>query len=111
MASRKTPIKEVEETTEAPVEVEATEVAEKKGDKYDPLEPVKAFYFKDSGRYRDDITVGYNGTFYKVQRGVEVEVPRVVDEIIRQSMAQDLQSAMYQERLQNEYAAESRKYE
>lgn len=111
MATKKTPIKEVEETSEAPAEVEVKEVKKSKGDKYDPMEPVKAFYFKDSGKYRDDITVGYNGKFYKVQRGIEVTVPRVVDEIIKQSMAQDLQSALYQERLQNEFAAESKKYE
>lgn len=111
MASKKTPIKEVEETLEAPAEVEVKEVKKKKGDKYDPMELVPAFYFKDNGKYKDDITVGYNGRFFKIRRGVEVMVPRVVDEIIKQSMAQDLQSAMYQERLQNEFAEASKKYD
>ncbi len=45
--------------------------------------------FKDNGRYKGDEFVGYNGTFYKIQRGVEVEVPLGVAEIIEQSLKQD----------------------
>lgn len=106
MATKKTPIKDVDEVSG---EIEATEV-KNESEKYDPMELVRVKYFKDNGRYKDDITVGYNGRMYKVQRGVYVEIPRVVDEIIQQSFAQDLHSAEYQERLQNEYLEESRKY-
>ena len=45
--------------------------------------------FKDNGRYKDDLFVGYNGTFYTIQRGVDVEVPLGVAEIIEQSLKQD----------------------
>ena len=109
MATKKTPIKEVDETLEAPVEVEAKEVT-KKSEKYDPMEPVRVRYFKDNDKYKGDIFVGYNGRTFQIQRGVEIEVPRIVDEIIRQSEEQDLHSAEYQERLQAEYEEESRKY-
>ena len=38
------------------------------------------------------MTVGVNGVFYKVQRGVEVEVPDFVAEVIRNSERQDEQT-------------------
>ena len=50
---------------------------------------VKIHLFKDSGRYKDDLFVGLNGTFYTIQRGVDVEVPAGVAEIIINSMKQD----------------------
>lgn len=50
---------------------------------------VKIRLFKDNGRYKDDVFVGYNGKFYTIQRGVDVEVPRAVAEIIQQSIKQD----------------------
>ena len=34
-----------------------------------------------------DLTVGVNGVMYRIQRGVEVEVPKVVAEVIEQSEA------------------------
>ena len=106
MATKKTPIKDVEE---ASVEVEAKEVT-KKGDTYDPMEPVERLYFKDNGKYKDDIFVGYNGVGYIIKRGVKVLVPRVVDEIIQQSMQQNQAAVEYSERMQAEYEAEAIKY-
>ena len=49
--------------------------------------------FKDSGKYKDDVIVGLNGKFWQIQRGVEVEVPDDVAEIIIQSMKQDDETA------------------
>jgi hypothetical protein len=45
--------------------------------------------FKDSGRYKDDIIVGVNGKNWQIKRGEEVNIPRYVFEIIKQSIAQD----------------------
>lgn len=45
--------------------------------------------FKDNGKYKDDLFVGLNGTFYTIQRGIDVEVPAGVAEIIINSMKQD----------------------
>ena len=106
MATKKTPIKDVEE---ASVEVEAKEVT-KKGDTYDPMEPVERLYFKDNGKYKNDIFVGYNGVGYIIKRGVKVKVPRVVDEIIQQSMEQSQAAVEYSEKLQKEYEEEAVKY-
>lgn len=38
--------------------------------------------FKDGDRYKDDLTVGVNGKFWTIQRGVPVTVPRCVAEVI-----------------------------
>lgn len=49
--------------------------------------------FKDSGKYKNDVLVGVNGKFWQIQRGVDVEVPDYVAEIIRQSIEQDNRTA------------------
>lgn len=49
--------------------------------------------FKDSKEYKDDLTVIVNGKAYKIQRGVEVSVPKSVAEIIEHSAAQDEKTA------------------
>lgn len=38
--------------------------------------------FKDSGKYKDDVTVGINGTIWQIQRGKTVEVPRKVAKVL-----------------------------
>ncbi|MBP3703637.1 MAG: hypothetical protein J6I65_07595 [Lachnospiraceae bacterium] len=58
----------------------------------DEIKMVKIKLFKDNKTYKDDVTVGVNGVFYKVQRGVEVEVPDFVAEVIRNSERQDAQT-------------------
>jgi len=65
-------------------------------------EKVTIRLFKDSDRYKDDVTVGYNGKFYKIRRGVDVDVPRAVAEILRQSQEQDERTA---EMIEKEQAA------
>ena len=49
---------------------------------------VKIKLFKDNDRYKDDLFVGLNGRRYNIKRGVEVEVPGCVAEIIRVSEKQ-----------------------
>jgi hypothetical protein len=51
---------------------------------------VKIRLFKDGGKYKHPVPVGVNGKQYLVQRGVEVEVPESVAEVLNNSMAQDL---------------------
>lgn len=74
-----------------PVEEVKEEIEEVKEE--DPMRKVKVRLFKDSGKYRNDLIVGYNGRMYQIKRGVEVEVPWAVAEIIRESLEQDQATA------------------
>ena len=47
---------------------------------------VTVHLFRDSGKYADDLVVGVNGKFYKVKRGVDVDVPEDVARVIERSM-------------------------
>ena len=51
-------------------------------------ELVKIKLFKDKGKYFDDVTVIINGKSYLIKRGVEVEVPRKVAQVIADSERQ-----------------------
>lgn len=50
---------------------------------------VKIHLFKDSKAYVDDVFVGVNGKTYQIKRGVDVEVPECVAEVLRNSEMQD----------------------
>ena len=50
---------------------------------------VKIKLFKDYGEYRDDVFVAVNGESYLIQRGVEVEVPDYIAEVLEHSAQQD----------------------
>lgn len=71
------------------------------------LEPVTIRLFKDSGKYKDDAHVGYNGKFYVIQRGVEVQVPRAVANILMNSENQDAQTAILIEKESSGYRERS----
>lgn len=45
--------------------------------------------FKDNDKYKDDLTVGRNGYFYRIQRGVSVKVPKGIAEIIENQERMD----------------------
>ena len=60
---------------------------------------VKIKLFKGSGKYADDVFVGLNGNTYLIKRGVEVEVPVGVAEILEHSAQQDALTAQKQEEL------------
>ena len=49
---------------------------------------VKIHLFKDNKNYNGDVFVGVNGRTFQIQRGVEVEVPECVAEVLRNSEAQ-----------------------
>lgn len=75
------------------------------------MERVPFRAFKGSGKYKEDITVGYNGRVYVIKRGVEVMIPRAVAKIIYQQEEQDQKTEELIERETSRFAAESRKYE
>ena len=50
---------------------------------------VKIKLFKDYGEYRDDVFVAVNGESYLIQRGVDVEVPDGIAEVLAHTAKQD----------------------
>lgn len=63
-----------------------------------PVKPdkkmVRIKLFKDSTNYKDDVFVSVNGENYLIQRGVEVEVPDYIAEVLKHSETQDMMTAM-----------------
>ncbi len=59
--------------------------------------------FKDNAKYRDDVYVAVNDRSFLIKRGVEVTVPRFVEEVLRNSLAQDEYVASLVEKLQADY--------
>lgn len=53
------------------------------------VETVTVRLFKDNSKYKDPVFVGINGKNYLIERGKEVEVPRCVSEVLKNSLAQD----------------------
>ena len=62
---------------------------------------VRIRLFKDNSRYKGDLFVSVNGVNYKIRRGVEVEVPAYVAEVLEnaQMMADD--ARRYVDRMAN----------
>lgn len=56
---------------------------------------VKIRLFYDGEKYKDDVFVGVNGKRYQIKRGVEVEVPLAVKEVLDNSMRQDAAANRY----------------
>lgn len=52
----------------------------------------------------DDVFVSVNGERFQIQRGVEVEVPYYVAEVLEHSESQDLAAIAYRERLEKQFA-------
>lgn len=46
---------------------------------------VRIRLFKDDNEYRDDLIASVNGRTYTIKRGVDVEVPECIAEVIRHS--------------------------
>lgn len=69
--------------------VQDTEAAKK--DTMDTLEKDTEVIhlFKDSQRYKAPVFVGVNGETYLIQRGVDVEVPKAIAEVLRHSEEMD----------------------
>ena len=54
---------------------------------------MKIKLFKDNSRYKEDLFVSVNGVNYKIRRGVEVEGPPEVAEVLEHSQMQDERTA------------------
>jgi hypothetical protein len=80
---------------------EEVDVPENQGE---PME--KIFLFKDDGAYKDDLFVSVNGRNFQIQRGVEVEVPACVAEVIRNSDRQKQLAEQRLEKLVEQYIKE-----
>lgn len=86
--------------TAAPAEAETA--AEAKTAAGAEEEMVRIHLFKDSTRYNAPVFVGVNGRNYLVQRGMDVEVPREVAEVLEHSQAQDIVARERSDRMQAE---------
>ena len=70
----------------------------------DPMKRmVKIRLFKDNEKYKDDLFVSLNGMAYQIQRGIVVEVPEVVAEIIKRSEEADANTSMMIDSAKSEY--------
>ena len=61
---------------------------------------VRIRLFKDNSRYKGDLFVSVNGVNYKIRRGVEVEVPPEVAEVLEHSIKQDAEAARKSQAMQ-----------
>ena len=71
-------------------------------------EEVEIQLFKDSGKYKDDVYVAVNGQNCLIQRGKPVKVKRKFAEVLRQSLAQDNETADMIRELESEYEKRTR---
>lgn len=71
-------------------------------------EKVTVNLFLDNDKYKDDVMVNVNGKLWQIQRGVDVQVPRYVAEVLENSMKQDRATALRIRELESKYEAESK---
>lgn len=83
MAVKKQEAAQAAQTEEAKTEESKTAAAPEEGAAEQDTEVIRLF--KDSHRYREPVFVGVNGETYLVQRGVPVEVPKAVAEVLQHS--------------------------
>ena len=103
----KAKIETLEEENGAKLEPEMTEEESRKY----WAEPVKIKLFKDSGKYKDDLFVAVNGKSYQIKRGVEVEVPRNVAEVIAQAQENEENNSVLFEEMSSEFQEKSKRFE
>lgn len=65
---------------------------------------VKVRLFRDSNQYKDSLFVAVNGESYMIPRGVEVEVPYYIAEVIENSLREDQKTAEQLRILEENYA-------
>ena len=88
----------------------ATKQATKKKDPKEYLfEPVTVTLVKDDLRYTDDVTVTYNGVNYQIKRGIPVEVPRIIQMILDDSLRQKTAATDYSRNLEEKFYQETRR--
>ena len=71
-------------------------------DPWKDMVPIRLF--KDNGNYRDDVFVSVNGHNFQIQRGVTVEVPRCIAEVLTHSEEQDQAASLMVDQLEQEYS-------
>ena len=71
-------------------------------------QPVTIKLFKDNGKYRDDVYVAVNDRSYLIKRGVEVTVPRFIEQALKNSLSQDEYVASLVEKLQSDFEKSNR---
>lgn len=84
------------------MEDKVADVAKSTAQAIEEEERVRIKLFKDDKDYKDDFVCGINGKIYQIQRGVYVDVPKSVAEIIEHSESQDARTAMMIEQLVTE---------
>lgn len=62
-------------------------------DNKDMNDKVTIKLFKDNKKYKEDVFVSVNGENFLIQRGVEVEVPRYIKEVLDNSFKQDIETS------------------
>ena len=90
---------ETVEKTEAMAEAKAEEKAEAKAEAKDDG-MVTIHLFKDDARYAAPVFVGVNGDSYRIQRGIDVKVPKAVAEVLEHSIKQDAEAARKSQAMQ-----------
>lgn len=60
---------------------------------------VRIQLFKDNDRYKSDVFVAVNGRSFQIKRGVPVDVPEYVAEVLERSIRQDNDTAAMLERM------------
>lgn len=60
---------------------------------------VKIKLFKDNGKYSAPVFVGFNGRTWLIERGVEVEVPECVAEVLEQSAQADQEAMAFLQKI------------
>lgn len=73
-----------------------------------PNNLVKIKLFKDSGKYKDPLVVVLNGKIWRLERGIVLEVPKDVAEIISHSEYQDTLTANMVSSLEDEWEEKSK---
>jgi hypothetical protein len=89
--------------------MEDTKKAVKPTDPLDELVDFKAF--KDDGKYKDDLVFTVAGKLWQIKRGVRVQIPRYVYNVIMESEEQAQAAADYSEKKEQEYKNSRRNFE
>lgn len=68
---------------------------------------VKVKLFKDGKDYKDDVFVAINGVSYQIKRGVEVEIPLKVAQLLDRAQIQSIKAAELIDEKVKEFAAQN----
>ena len=69
---------------------------------------VKVRLFKDNQNYTSDVFVSVNGENYLIKRGVTVDVPDYIAEVLENSQKEDENAVMRMEKAEKSYLEKSK---